>query len=276
MFDMFEKDVRCVSLRDFFKEAADVKIPVDNSKVFLPDRSWSMTFAKGLQAIDFSQSHVLEVGVGSGVNLAGLITCKKPPVSFIGTDLVMDAVSASAELAQGWGWNVRLIQSDLLDNLDGVTLSKITDIIACIPQVPVNANTLQSTRELSDYYPTTGIKEDIYGLGLLARLLDQVQERAPQASVTLNIAERPGKDRVDTLFADRGFNQEVVYQHRVRQDAGTSLASLAKIERETELPFHFYADPISKLEIGAGEAEKLRVQGKPIYHNLAVIRARLG
>ena len=264
-----------IRLREFYTSAAGIIIPIDDSKVYLPERSWTKTFAEGLQKISLAGSCVLEVGVGSGINMAGLILGKTPPRDFIGTDIAHDAVSASAALAAEHSMQARLLQSDLLDGVDSKTLEQISDIVGCIPQVPRHKCEIATDREKSDYYEETGIKEDAFGLGLVARLLDQTIARAPQARVTLNIAGRPGAERITDLFADRSMNHEIIHRRVVQQDPTTSLASLAEIEQESGVDFHFYKDAEGKKEIGASEAEKLRADAVPIYHNLYVIQARL-
>ncbi len=264
-----------IRLREFYTSAAAIIIPIDDSKVYLPERSWTKTFAEGLQKIDLAHSAVLEVGVGSGINMAGLILSKAPPREFIGTDIAHDAVSASAALAAQHGMSARLLQSDLLDGIDGATLTKISDIVGCIPQVPRHKCEIANDREKSDYYEETGIKEDAFGLGLVARLLDQSIARAPHVRVTLNIAGRPGAERITDLFADRSMSHEIIHRRVVQQDPTTCLASLAEIEQDSGIDFHFYKDAEGKKEIGATEAEKLRAGGVPIYHNLYVIQAKL-
>jgi methylase of polypeptide subunit release factors len=272
-----------VPLRDFFQSSAQIIIPVDNSKVFLPDPSWSKTFAAGLQAFEkhtankrgFAGSHVIEVGVGSGINMAGLMLHPAPPSHFIGTDIAPSAVAASAGLAQAHGMNAALLQSDLLGSVPSRALERTDYIIGCIPQVPRHSGEITDERDLSDYYEETGIPEDAYGLGLIARLLDQAKTRAPQAELVLNIAGRPGEDRLSPMFAQHGYKVSAIHTSVVRQDPGTCLNSLAEIEDKSGLRFHFFRDTQARHEINAHEAEALRTAGQPIYHNLHVLAARL-
>lgn len=272
-----------VPLRDFFQSAAQIIIPVDNSKVFLPDPSWSKTFAAGLQAFEnyragargFAGANVIEVGVGSGINMAGLMLQPAAPSHFIGTDIAHSAVSASADLAQAHGMKATLLQSDLLCAIPDRALQNTDYIIGCIPQVPRHSGEITDERDLSDYYEETGIPEDAYGLGLIARLLDQAKTRAPQAELVLNIAGRPGEDRLSPMFAQHGYQVSTIHTSVVRQDPGTCLDSLAEIEDKSGLRFHFFRDAQARHDISAREAEALRTTGQPIYHNLHVLAARL-
>lgn len=268
-------DVTLVHLREFYRQSADIVIPVDNSKVYLPDHSWTETFAEGLRRASLSGASVLEVGVGSGINMAGLMLAARPPRDFIGLDIADDAVYASKHVAATHNIGARLIQSDLLDAVDDAALRRVDHIIGCIPQVPRHKGEMHDDRELSDYYEETGIKEDAFGLGLVARLLDQVAERAPHAPVTLNVAGRPGEARINEMFAERAMDHKQLHCRVVKQDAGTCLASLAEIETQTGQDFRFYGDAKGFESINAREAEARRVEGTPIFHKLYVIQAGL-
>lgn len=265
-----------IPLRRFFANAADIIIPVDNDKVFVPDPSWSTTFAAGLQKCDLAGSIVAEIGVGSGINMAGLMLSPNRPGRFLGADIARSAVEASQWLAKREGIEATLLQSDLLCAFDKEDLKKVNCIIGCIPQVPMHQGEITSERALSDYYEETGIPEDAFGLGLIARLLDQSAKLAPQASLVLNIASRPGGERVQAMFDRHGFKTNVVHATVVQQDPTTCLKSLAEIEATTGIDFHFYGDADASERIQACEAEQRRQQYVPIFHKLYVLEAKLG
>ncbi len=265
-----------VPLRDFYAAAADIIIPVDNDKVFLPDASWGGTFATGLQKCDLAGSVVAEIGIGCGINMAGLMLSDKKPESFTGADYAPSAVEASRWLADREGIEAKILQSDLLKSFSDKALERVDYIIACIPQVPRQPGEITNDRDHSDYYEERGVEEDEYGLGLIASLLDEAACRAPQATLLLNIANRPGGERIQTMFARHGYETDIVHKAVVQQDPTTSLQSLAKIECRTGLDFHFYADPSAQRHIGAVAAETSRRAGQPVYHNLHVLAAKLG
>ncbi len=265
-----------VALRQFFDKARDIVIPVDNSKVFVPDPSWSTTFAAGLQKCDLAGAIVAEIGVGSGINMAGLMLAPNPPSRFLGADIAPSAVQASQWLADREGIEAKLFESDLLSAFDPRDLKSVDYIIGCIPQVPRHRGEIESERDLSDYYEETGIPEDAYGLGLIARLLDQSASLAPQASLILNVASRPGGERVKAMFDRHGFITKEIHSTVVQQDPTTCLKSLAEIEAKTRIDFHFYGDASAQERIQACEAEQRRQQGTPIFHKLYVLEAKLG
>lgn len=265
-----------VPLRAFYAAAADIIIPVDDTKVFRPDKSWGGTFAIGLQKCDLAGAVVAEIGVGCGINMAGLMLSDNKPQSFTGADYAASAVEASRWLADREGIEAKILQSDLLKSFSDQALKRVDYIIACIPQVPRQPGEITNDRDHSDYYEERGVKEDEYGLGLIASLLDEAAIRAPQATLILNIANRPGGERIQAMFARHGYKTDIVYQAVVQQDPTTSLRSLAEIECRTGLDFHFYADPSAQVHIGAVAAETSRQAGQPVYHNLHVLAAKLG
>ena len=271
-----------IRLSQFYNNVTNANgfiVPVDDAKVYMPVVSWSRVFAQAIQAQDFGGSRVIEVGVGSGLNMAGMMLSDRSPLRFTGVDISKDSIEASAELAHGRNWEkkVRLEHSDLLEGLSDKHLRKADHIIACIPQIPVRKADIGRHRDLADYYVETGIVEDQYGLGLAARLLDQVAERAPQASVTLNIAGRPGGRALKELFSSRGFVTQTLYKEVVRQEPYTSVRSLAQKESAMkDFSFSFYEDRKATRKVDAVFAEHMREHGASVYHKLSVVRARLG
>lgn len=264
-----------IPLRKFYSAAADIIIPVDNDKVFLPDVSWGGTFATGLQKCNLAGTIVAEIGAGCGINMAGLMLSKNKPASFTGADYAVSAVDASRWLADRENIDAQILQSDLLKSFSDGELRRVDYIIACIPQVPRQPGHITNDRDHSDYYESRGVEEDEYGLGLIASLLDEAASRAPQATLILNIANRPGGERIQAMFARHGYNTDIVHKAVVQQDPTTSLMSLAEIECRTGLDFHFYADQSAQIHIGAVAAEENRKSGQPVYHNLHVLAAKL-
>lgn len=258
-----------VSLRNFYANAADIEIERP-SDLFLPD-TWTRVFATGLQKdITLSGSHVLEVGVGTGVNLAGLLTIPNRPTDFVGTDLCNNAVRASKKLAQTYSLNARLLASDLLEDVPDTILKDRTHIVACIPQVPADID-LTACDNAAHYYNPTGSNWDKDGLGLNARLLEQVTRRAPKARVTLNLAGRPGIERLHGLFYYHGREPKLLHAQTVPQHAGTSLAPLAKKEANGHAPFEFFADAKGLQPLNASQAETRRIAQAPVFHKVYVI-----
>jgi methylase of polypeptide subunit release factors len=265
-----------VPLRNFYEKAANIIIPVDNDLIFLPDESWGRTFATGLQKCDLSGAVVAEVGIGCGINMAGLMLSDKAPREFNACDLEPASVAASQWLAKREGIEANILQSDLLSAMPDNILKNTDVIIACIPQVVRDPGEIKTERDFADYYEKRGVCEDDYGLGLIASMLDESAARAPHATLILNIANRPGGERIQAMFDRHGYTTEIVHKDIVRQDPTTSIESLAQIEKNTGIDFHFYSNPQTKEHIGAREAEDRRLSGLPVYHNLHVLAAKLG
>ena len=261
-----------VSLRSFYANAADIEIERP-SDLFLPD-TWTRVFATGLQKDKtLSGGKVLEIGVGTGVNLAGLLTIPNRPTDFVGTDLCNNAVHASKKLAAAHGLNAKLLASDLLNEVPDDILKNRTHIVACIPQVPADID-LTACDNAAHYYNPTGSNWDKDGLGLNARLLEQVARRAPKAHVTLNLAGRPGIERLHGLFYFHGREPQLLHAETVPQHAGTSLAPLARKEANGHAPFEFFADKKGLQPLNATEAEARRLVEAPVFHKVYVITSR--
>ncbi len=260
-----------VLLRDFYNGSANLAIPTLPGKVFIPDE-WTETIAAGVQKLDMGGKNVLEVGVGSGINAAGILTSNKPPASFIGTDICRESITLSQELINNNGWNAVCFCSDLLKDVPVFQLSKIDEIFACIPQVPASL-ALEDGDNTSHYYIPTGGEWDIYGLGLNANLIQQATERAPQAGITLNLCGRPGKETLERLFETFDRNASIIHEAVVPQHIGTSLASLAKLEDEGHTDFEFFADPKATQIISATTAEQRRISEQPVFHKVYVFHA---
>jgi methylase of polypeptide subunit release factors len=249
----------------------DLFIPHTPS-VFLPDQ-WTKAFATGLMTQNWSGHHVVEVGVGSGIVMAGVMTCPQPPHSYIGLDICDDAICSSKVLANQQDWTVDIVKSDLLSSLNGDELTKMTRVIACIPQVPADLD-LQTNDNSSHYYNPNGSYWDQFGLGLNEKLLAQIREANPNCEVILNLSGRPNLKTLQELFAEAGFTSTVIHQEMVRQHEGTSLRSLADLESTISHHFEFYADAKGTKRINATEAEERRINGQEVYHKIYVLHGR--
>lgn len=266
-----------VWIRDIFKDAQKDFFVPRTPTLFLPD-AWTRVFAEGLQKIakepGFERKSVLEVGVGTGITMAGLFQLSQTPARFSGVDLSKDAVVVSRQLARRLGLRkvAYLGQSDLLQQVPDRVIKKADHIIACIPQVPATVD-LHARDNSAHYYAPTGSRWDQYGLGLNAALLEQARSRAPQAAITLNLAGRPGIGQLETLFKQYGRTIASVHAGVVRQHQETSLASLAQMEQKGAPPFEFFGDETTRKPLNAGQAEARRRDHLPLYHRIYTITA---
>lgn len=259
-----------VSLKDFYHKASNIEVPC-RSDLFEPDH-WTRTLAEGLQKVNLSGKNVLEVGIGVGINMAGLMTAKNPPASFIGGDIREDAIKLSQALAKKYSLPAICQYSDLLLNISQENLEIIDQIFACIPQVPACLD-LNENDNAAHYYRPDGNSWDDYGLGLNAKLLKQATERAPQAGIILNFSGRPGEKTLKTLFNECGRIPNILHESIVPQHKGTSLASLAEMEGNGHSNFEFFSDPKAKIQISASDAEDRRIKNQPVFHKIYVMNA---
>lgn len=263
------KVISSVALTDFYNSAAEATIPC-HTELFVPDE-WTKIFAFGLQEIRLQGQIALEVGVGIGVNMAGLMTSQNVPAHFYGTDISTKAIEVSTTLARLLNINATLLRSNLLQDLDKQKLKQVGAVIACIPQVPADLD-LSENDNSAHYYTPLGNCWDDYGLGLNAALIEQATEKSPFASITLNLCGRPGINKLIQMFEEFDRSSEIIHSAVIPQHTGTSLASLVHMEENGHLPFEFFKDPNGNHHITAAEAEKRRGVDE-VYHKIYVIHS---
>ena len=136
-------------------------------------------------------------------------------------------------------------------------------VVGCIPQVlrgeglpeEVAQADEQALYDLSNYCAMQNVYEDHFGLGLIARLLDEVPERlAPDGRLLLNLAGRPGRAIIERMFTRRGFTTRVRVARRVRQAADTDIRPLVALEQRTRREFEFFMEAHSPEPLRAATA----------------------
>jgi aspartate/methionine/tyrosine aminotransferase/methylase of polypeptide subunit release factors len=270
--------------------------------VFSPEE-WSYTFLEGLlrrPKEDYLDRRAIELGTGSGwVSLALL---RHTPLEFVtGLDLNPDAVQIARINAYLNSYTEdgkprrneqgRLLceafkaqQADLLSPIRarGETADLV---IGCIPQVLSTEQDLslikeasdeQRLHDLSNYFVQQGVEEDRFGLGLLARALEEsIDVLKPGGRVILNVATRPGLETIGKMFGRRGFEDHTLWQRRVQQASDTDIQSLVELEALTGNRFEFYVDRHSRRPIPAATAQALIRSGRHVWHDILVVEARL-
>lgn len=270
--------------------------------VFSPEE-WSYTFLEGLlrrPREDYLGVRAIELGTGSG--LISLALLRHTPLEHItGLDLNPEAAQVARVNAilnsyhedgtprpneQG-----RLIcesfsaeQADLLSPIRARN-EKADLIVGCIPQVLSTEEDLTDIREqsedqrlhdLSNYFARQGVEEDRFGLGLLARALEEsIDVLNFGGKVILNVATRPGLETINSMFGRRGFEDHTLWQRRVPQASDTDIQSLVELEALTGNRFEFYVDRHSRLPIPAATAQSLIRAGRAVWHDILVIEATL-
>lgn len=257
-----------IKVREFYQNAQDIVL-VSTPSLFEPDE-WTQSLASGVQELNLAGKTVLEVGVGIGINMVGVMTSPNAPQRFIATDIDKRAVKTATNLAKELGLDGAVIgQSDLLASFDGrhnlnpfnplrkTNLTAIDTIFACIPQIPRQNIDLNDKDNYSHYYKADGSHWDTYSLGLNAKLLNQTPR---ETGIALNLSGRSGLNVLTRLFKESGRPFEIVHERIIPQHLGTSLASLARMEGNGHEDFEFFADANATIPMNAREAESARLE----------------
>lgn len=273
--------------------------------VFTPEQ-WSRTFFEGLARLPASEIEgraVAELGSGSGWIALALARRAASPAKVYGLDLNPKSVTCArinlylnaldekgAPLRDGDGKTlldrVEFHVSDLLAwvRTRGLELDRV---VGCIPQVlnPDLATTVGAISDtssdellhsLSNYTSRQGYLEDQFGLGLIARALDEsVEVLRPTGRVVFNLGGRPGQSLLLHLFRRRGFEVREIWKTRIQQAADTDISPLAEIETSSSHRFEFFITPHSDEPVSARTARAYQQTGGPIYHALTVLEGRL-
>ncbi len=255
--------------------------------IFAPE-AWAYTFLEGLLKVpldEYDGKRLVEVGTGSGWICLAL--AKFTRLSRIhGVDL--NPHSPPVALCNAWlNGDEHLVarlsfgESDLLRGLpeDGAW----DFVVGCIPQVlrteglpevPAEADP-EALYDLSNYAALQNVYEDHFGLGLIARLLDEAPERlAPRGRLLLNLAGRPGRPIIERMFTRRGFTTQVRVARRVMQAGDTDIRPLVTLEQRTQREFEFFMEAHSAEPLRAATALGWLQAGHPIWHEVAVWEAR--
>lgn len=271
--------------------------------VFAPEE-WSRTFFEGLarySAHDFAGRTLAELGCGNGwVTLA--LARHAAPEKLYGLDinpraitcarinLYLNALTPDGDPildADGKSLldRVEFHESDLLAWVRDRRL-KLDRVIGCIPQVlDPNLGELEgSGKELSDeflvslsnYTGHQGDLEDLFGLGLVARALEEaIEVMRPGGWVVLNLGGRPGREILRQLFCRRGLAMREIWSTRIAQADDTDISPLAEIERSGRHRFEFFLGVHSDEPVSARTAQAYARAGGAIFHSLTVFEGRL-
>jgi methionine S-methyltransferase len=263
--------------------------------IFVPN-AWSYTFYEGLSRYpisDFNNKQITELGCGNGWVVLAL-AFRTLPQKIFGLDinprailasklnLALNGLSDDGELIIGEDElpiidKVEFLQSDLLQELFNRELT-LDRVIGCIPQV-LNPEpnsfreiiTDELLYDLSNYYTKQGYVEDQFGLGLIAKAIEQsALILKPSGKIILNLGGRPGAVVLERLMSRRGFGVRKIWQTKVKQDIDTSIDSLVEIEKATGHNFEFYFSEHSNVAMSAITAKACLLHNHPIYHSVSV------
>lgn len=275
---------------------------------FAPEE-WSFTFFEGLsryKTAEFADRNLVELGCGIGwISLA--LAMQNRPKKIYGLDINPRAVLCARinlylnaydqdghSLWQFGGLNlddvVEFHVSDLFEYCRNKNIA-IDRVIGCIPQVlnpdpeftakmlkgDFNENVSDEfLHSLSNYAPQQGQIEDQFGLGLIAKAVeDSVYVLKNTGKIILNLGGRPGKKVLEQLFLRRGFSVRQVWQTKVEQAKDTDIRALVEIEKKSSHRFEFYIEHGGDTTISASTALAYAVAGGRIAHGLMVYEAKL-
>ncbi|OAY45103.1 methionine S-methyltransferase isoform X1 [Manihot esculenta] len=272
--------------------------------IFIPE-DWSFTFYEGLNRHPdsiFKDKTVAELGCGNGwISIA--IAEKWLPSKVYGLDINPRAVKVSwinlylnaldengqpiydAEKKTLLD-RVEFYESDLLAYCRDHDI-QLERIVGCIPQI-LNPNpdamskmiTENASEEflysLSNYCALQGFVEDQFGLGLIARAVEEgISVIKPMGIMIFNMGGRPGQAVCKRLFERRGFRVDKLWQTKVIQAADTDISALVEIEKNSPHRFEFFMGLSGDQPICARTAWAYGKAGGHIAHALSVYSCQL-
>ncbi|MFZ9519365.1 MAG: aminotransferase class I/II-fold pyridoxal phosphate-dependent enzyme [Silvanigrellaceae bacterium] len=272
--------------------------------IFTPE-DWSFTFFEGLArypATEFQGRLIAELGCGNGwISIA--LAQKNLPQKIYGLDINPRAITCARinlvlnALDDSGTPRIDADGKCLLDRVEfhvsdllGFMIEKsiqLDRVIGCIPQVlspePLMASSFVSEdsndhdlHALSNYCEKQGYIEDQFGLGLIARAVEEsIEVCKPSAKIILNMGGRPGTAVLDRLFTRRGFAIRKIWSTKVWQAEDTDIQPLVEIEKGSPHRFEFFTSLTSDEPICAQTANAYAKAGGRISHSLIVYEATL-
>ncbi|CAI8591585.1 unnamed protein product [Vicia faba] len=272
--------------------------------IFLPE-DWSFTFYEGINRHSdsiFKDRTVTELGCGNGwISIA--MADKWLPSKIYGLDinpraikiswinLYLNALDENGHLIYDEEMKtlldrVEFHESDLLSYCreNGIQLERI---VGCIPQI-LNPNPDAMTKmitenaseeflhSLSNYCALQGFVEDQFGLGLIARAVEEgISVIKPNGIMIFNMGGRPGQAVCKRLFERRGFRITKLWQTKIIQAGDTDIAALVEIEKNSPHRFEFFMGLSGEQPICARTAWAYGKSGGSISHALSVYSCQL-
>ncbi|XP_051145100.1 methionine S-methyltransferase-like [Andrographis paniculata] len=272
--------------------------------IFVPE-DWSFTFYEGLNRHPdsiFNDKTVAELGCGNGwISIA--IAEKWSPLKVYGLDINPRAVKISwinlylnalDEKGQPVYDSEKKTLLDRVEFYESDLLSYCRDnqielerIVGCIPQI-LNPNpdamskmiTENASEEflyaLSNYCALQGFVEDQFGLGLIARAVEEgISVIKPLGIMIFNMGGRPGQAVCKRLFERRGLLVDKLWQTKILQAADTDISALVEIEKNSPHRFEFFMGLVGDQPICARTAWAYAKSGGQISHALSVYSCQL-
>ncbi|KAJ1704222.1 hypothetical protein LUZ63_004001 [Rhynchospora breviuscula] len=272
--------------------------------IFIPE-DWSFTFYEGINRHPdsfFREKTVAELGCGNGwISIA--LAEKWGPLKVYGLDinpravkiawinLYLNALDENGQPIYDPDGKtlldrVEFHESDLLAYCR-VNKIELERIVGCIPQI-LNPNpeamskviTETSSEEflydLSNYCALQGFVEDQFGLGLIARAVEEgIAVIKPMGFMVFNMGGRPGQGVCRRLFERRGLRISKIWETKVMQAADTDISALVEIEKNSPHRFEFFMGLVADQPICARTASAYMKFGGRISHSLSVYSCQL-
>ncbi|KAF8044936.1 hypothetical protein N665_5980s0001 [Sinapis alba] len=272
--------------------------------IFVPE-DWSFTFYEGLNRHPdtvFKDKTISELGCGNGwISIA--IAAKWLPTKVYGLDINPRAVKISwinlyLNALDDNGLpvyddekktlldRVEFYESDLLSYCRDNKI-QLERIVGCIPQI-LNPNPEAMSKmieenaseeflhSLSNYCALQGFVEDQFGLGLIARAVEEgISVIKPAGIMIFNMGGRPGQGVCRRLFERRGVRVTQIWQTKILQAADTDISALVEIERSSPHRFEFFMGLSGDEPICARTAWAYGKAGGRISHALSVYSCQL-
>ena len=257
---------------------------------FLPDE-WSKAFLRGLEKLNVEGEHLMEVGVGTGVNAIYLLG-KKPRLITI-TDIDSRNVPLACRnilrhcdddqigRVNPYSGSFDLLDDEWFGHTELIEQGAVDVVLGCLPQVVVPPDVdIHDGCGVAHYYDSEQYQDcgfGVYGLTLNNTFLRQVREKIDQESgrVVLNLGGRPGKETLDRLFTYNGFAPQILHEEVILQHPGTKIDTLVAIEKLNNISFEFFSDADGQSQITAVQAAELIEEGENVYHKIYVYQGTI-
>lgn len=129
---------------------------------------------------------------------------------------------------------------------------------------------------LSNYCALQGFVEDQFGLGLIARAVEEgIEVMKPMGIMIFNIGGRPGQAVCKRLFQRRGLIVTQLWQTKILQASDTDISALVEIEKKNPHRFEFFMGLVGDQPICARTAWAFGKAGGRISHALSVYSCQL-
>ncbi|XBI75485.1 hypothetical protein VPH35_068851 [Triticum aestivum] len=164
---------------------------------------------------------------------------------------------------------------------------ELDSIVGCIPQIlKPNPEAMSKiitenlSKEflysLSSYYALQGFVEDQFGLGLIARAVEEgMTVIKPTGTMIFNVGGQPGQGVCECLFLRRGFRITKLWQTKIMQAANTDISALVEFEKNSPHRFEFFMGSVGDQPVSARTALAYMESGGHISHALSVYSCQL-